>query len=65
MGLLLMEMMSHYGKGLRELIADMRAELGAFYYARRDLRTKPFSKSELVKRLKNDARKARASYPNR
>jgi phosphomannomutase len=55
MGLLLMEMMSHYGKGLRELIADMRQELGAFYYARRDLRTKPFSKSELVKRLKNDA----------
>ncbi len=55
MGLLLMEMMSYYGKGLRELVAEMREELGAFYYARRDLRTKPFSKSELVKRLKNDA----------
>ncbi|MCC7163567.1 MAG: phosphoglucomutase/phosphomannomutase family protein [Anaerolineae bacterium] len=55
MGLLLMEMMSHYGKGLRELVSDLREELGAFYYARRDLRTKPFSKSELVKRLKNDA----------
>lgn len=55
MGLLLMEMMSHYGKGLRQLVQEMRDELGAFYYARRDLRTKPFSKSELVKRLKNDA----------
>jgi phosphomannomutase len=48
-------MMSHYGKGLRELVADMRKELGEFYYARRDLRTKPFSKGELVKRLKDDA----------
>lgn len=55
MGLMLIEMMSHYGKGLRELVSDMRQELGAFYYARRDLRTKPFSKSELVARLKNDA----------
>ncbi len=55
MGLLLMEMMSHYGKGLRELVSDLRDELGAFYYARRDLRTKPFSKKDLVARLKNDA----------
>lgn len=55
MGLLLMEMMSHYGKALAELVADLRAELGAFYYARRDLRTEPFSKKELVARLKNDA----------
>lgn len=55
MGLFLIEMMSYYGKGLRELVSDMRGELGAFFYARRDLRTKPFSKSELVKRLKNDA----------
>lgn len=55
MGLLLVEMMSHYGKSLRELVADLRDELGAFYYARRDLRTKPFSKKDLVARLKNDA----------
>lgn len=55
MGLLLVEMMSHYGIGLRELTADLRAELGAFYYARRDLRTKPFSKSEMVKHLTEDA----------
>lgn len=54
MGLFLIEMMSHYGKGLRELVAAMREELGEFYYARRDLRTKPFSKSELVLKLKND-----------
>jgi phosphomannomutase len=55
MGLLLMEMMSHYGRGLRDLVADMRAELGSFYYARRDLRTQPFSKAELVKKLKDNA----------
>ncbi len=55
MGLLLVEMMSHYGKSLRELAADLRDELGAFYYARRDLRTQPFSKKDLVARLKNDA----------
>lgn len=55
MGLLMMEMMSHYGKNLGTLTADMREELGAFYYARRDLRTKPFSKGELVRRLKDDA----------
>lgn len=55
MGLLLMEMMSHYGRGLGDLVADMRAELGAFYYARRDLRTQPFSKTELVQRLKENA----------
>lgn len=55
MGLLLVEMMSHYGKNLSALCQDLRAELGEFYYARRDLRTKPFSKSELVQRLKNNA----------
>jgi alpha-D-glucose phosphate-specific phosphoglucomutase len=55
MGLLLIEMMSYYGKGLRALCEEMRQELGAFYYARRDLRTKPFSKNELVKRLLNNA----------
>jgi phosphomannomutase len=33
----------------------MRAELGSFYYARRDLRTQPFSKAELVKKLKDNA----------
>jgi alpha-D-glucose phosphate-specific phosphoglucomutase len=55
MGLLLVEMMSHYKRGFRELIGDLRAELGAFYYARRDLRTEPFAKAELVKRLKENA----------
>ena len=55
MGLLLMEMMSHYGRGLRDLVADMRDELGAFYYARRDLRTQPFSKKELVQKLRDNA----------
>jgi phosphomannomutase len=50
-----MEMMSHYKRNLGELVHDLRDELGEFYYARRDLRTKPFSKKDLVLRLKNDA----------
>jgi phosphomannomutase len=54
MGLLLIEMMSYYGRSLRALAQELRDELGEFYYARRDLRTKPFAKSELVSRLKND-----------
>ncbi len=60
MGLLLVEMMSYYKRGLRELVGDLRQELGAFYYARSDLRTKPFAKSDLVKRLKENAPTAMA-----
>lgn len=60
MGLLLVEMMSHYKRGLPELVADLRREVGAFYYARRDLRTQPFSKAELVARLKENAPAAMA-----
>jgi phosphomannomutase len=55
MGLLLMEMMSHYKRCLRELVDDLRAEVGAFYYGRRDLRTQPFAKAELVTRLVESA----------
>lgn len=55
MGLLLMEIMSHYRLDLDGLVADLRRDLGAFYYARRDLRTKPFAKSVLVERLVRDA----------
>lgn len=55
MGLLLVEMMSHYESSLRALCQELRRELGEFYYARRDLRTRPFSKSELVERLKHGA----------
>lgn len=51
MGLLLLEVMSYYQSSLRDLILDLHAEIGEFYYARRDLRTKPFSKSEMVQRL--------------
>lgn len=55
MGLLLIEMMSHYGHELRALIQDLHREVGEFYYARVDLRTTPFSKDELVKRLVQDS----------
>lgn len=55
MGLLLIEMMSHYGREVRGLIEDLHREVGEFYYARVDLRTAPFSKDELVKRLVQDS----------
>lgn len=54
MGLLLMEMLSHYRMRLCDLVNDLRAQVGAFYYARRDLRTTTFSKAALVRRLTQD-----------
>jgi alpha-D-glucose phosphate-specific phosphoglucomutase len=55
MGLLLLEIMSKHHQPLHALVEDLLAELGPFYYARRDLRTEPFSKTELVRRLLEEA----------
>ncbi len=55
MGLLLLEIMSHHRQPLREIVRDLLADLGPFYYGRKDLRTAPFSKAELVRRLVQDA----------
>lgn len=54
MGLLLLEVMSKYRRSLGDLIRDLHAEVGQFFYARRDLRTKPFSKNEMVNRLTSE-----------
>ncbi len=56
MGLLIVEMVAAYGKPLRELVADLLAEVGPAHYARRDLRLKrPVAKSEMVERLTSQA----------
>jgi phosphomannomutase len=55
MGLLLLEIMSTHGSPLSELVQQLYAEVGPFCYARRDLRTAPFSKAELVRRLMEHA----------
>jgi phosphomannomutase len=55
MGLLLLEIMAKKRQPIRTIVQDMLDDLGPFYYARRDLRTAPFSKKELVRRLVEDA----------
>ena len=54
MGLLLLEVMSKYRRSLGDLIRDLHTEVGQFFYTRRDLRTKPFSKNEMVGRLTSE-----------
>jgi len=51
MGLLLLEAMAMSGKGLRQLLDDTMAEIGAFYYRRLDLPIDNNAKMLLVARL--------------
>jgi alpha-D-glucose phosphate-specific phosphoglucomutase len=55
MGLLLLEIMGKKQMSLRAIVQEMLDDLGPFYYGREDLRTGPFSKDEMVKRLVHDA----------
>ncbi len=56
MGLLLVEMVAASGKTLRELVAELLAEVGPAHYARRDLRlSRPVAKAEIVERLTTQA----------
>jgi alpha-D-glucose phosphate-specific phosphoglucomutase len=55
MGLLLLEIMAKKQQPLRAIVHDLLNDLGPFYYGREDLRTAPFSKKALVKRLVQDA----------
>jgi phosphomannomutase len=48
MALMLTELMAQKGKGLRELVDEMLATLGALEYARRDLRLTPAQKDALL-----------------
>lgn len=56
MGLLLIEMVAHYGAPLEELVEDLLKEAGPSFYARIDQRlSHPVSKAEMVKRLSENA----------
>ncbi len=51
MGLLMAEMVAHYGKSPEQMLADVMAEVGTFEYARHDFHVKPFNKKALVAEL--------------
>lgn len=51
MGLLLAELLAHYGRPPEALLAGIMAEIGQFEYARNDFQVKPFDKKKLVKQL--------------
>lgn len=55
MGLLLLELVARAGKPLHALIDDLQSEFGPFAYDRIDRRVRPFSKKQLVARLREDA----------
>jgi phosphomannomutase len=51
MGLLMAEIVAHYGKPPRALLAEVMAEIGHFDYARNDFKVHPFNKATLVAKL--------------
>lgn len=55
MGLLLLEIMATYDEPLHVIIGELMDDIGHFHYGRNDLKTRPFSKQELVKRLTAEA----------
>lgn len=55
MGLLLLEIMGQKRLPLRAIVQEMLNDLGPYYYGRKDLRTAPFSKKQLVDRLTQNA----------
>jgi phosphomannomutase len=58
MGLLLLEVMAHYGKPLHQLVEELLNEFGPAQYARTDLRlTRPVAKNKMVDMLLNSAPK--------
>ncbi len=63
MGLLMAEMVAHYGKSPEALLAEVMADIGQFDYARNDFHVKPFKKQELVTRLVALAPEALAGIP--
>jgi alpha-D-glucose phosphate-specific phosphoglucomutase len=63
MGLLLAEIVAHYGKSLEDLLADVMADIGRFDYARNDFHVKPFEKKKLVAWLVEHAPQELAGLP--
>ncbi len=48
MGMLMAEMVARSGKSPEELLDEVMAEIGPFYYARNDFQVRPFKKAALV-----------------
>ncbi len=63
MGLLLLEIVAAAGKPLHKLIDDLQREFGPFAYERIDQEVRPFSKKELVARLRATAPATLADRP--
>jgi len=63
MGLLLLEIVAAAGKPLHKLIDDVQREFGPFAYERIDQEVRPFSKKELVARLRDSAPATLADRP--
>ncbi len=63
MGLLLAEIVAVNGKPLAELVDDMQADVGPFFYSRHDYKTDGFSKAELVSALAAEPPQTLAQQP--
>ena len=63
MGLVIAELVAHYGQSPEELLAEVMAEIGQFEYARNDFRVRPFEKPALVSRLVEMAPQCLAGIP--
>ncbi|MFO3796437.1 MAG: phosphoglucomutase/phosphomannomutase family protein, partial [Anaerolineales bacterium] len=56
MGLLLVEMIAHWGKSLGKLVDELLEEVGPAFYERVDLRlARPVAKAEMTQRLRQQA----------
>ena len=63
MGLLLAEIVAHYGQSPEALLTAVMNEIGQFEYARNDFQVKPFEKKALVKKLVDLAPERLAGIP--
>jgi phosphomannomutase len=63
MGLLLTEVVAHYGKSPEAMLEEIMAEIGQFHYARNDFKVKPFDKKTLVAHLVERAPAELAGIP--
>ncbi|MSP14702.1 MAG: hypothetical protein EXR62_17305 [Chloroflexi bacterium] len=61
--MLLAEIVATRGAPLHVIIEELLAEVGQFHYDRRDVKTKPFNKRELVRQLVQDAPATLAGLP--
>jgi phosphomannomutase len=63
MGMLMAEVVAHYGKSPEALLDEVMAEIGHFDYARNDFKVRPFEKKALVKWLVDHAPESLAGSP--